>query len=103
MGRKASKSGSRTAWRRRDLKREAFVTVAGARNKTFQVRPSVIDDSAIAAYIGGQCHALALALHKATGWPIIACEGEELNDDELTDEEEFEIWHFVVQVPDGRY
>lgn len=34
--------------------------------------PGVIDDAAIEAFSYGHCHVLALALHEATGWPLVA-------------------------------
>lgn len=37
-----------------------------------RIKPGVIDDDAQYVYKNGQCIALALALNKLTGWPIIA-------------------------------
>lgn len=36
------------------------------------IRAGIVDDEALRAFTTGQCHAFALAMHEATGWPIIA-------------------------------
>lgn len=41
----------------------------------------------------GQCHALALALHERTGWPVWALRSPGRNGHDV---------HFVVRAPDGR-
>jgi hypothetical protein len=51
----------------------------------------VIDDDAVRAFTQGQCHALALALHERTGWPIRQLENDE-----------GEPFHLYVETPDGR-
>jgi hypothetical protein len=56
-----------------------------------QVTPGKIDANACEVYSFGQCHALALALHQETSYPIVACLSEEGNPD-----------HYAVQLPDGR-
>lgn len=48
----------------------ADVKLEGGRHRVHTVTPGVIDDRALAAFLQGQCHALALALHEETGWPI---------------------------------
>ncbi len=55
------------------------------------VTPGVLDERAFAAFTEGQCHALALALNEQTGWTIVGVEDEELD-----------IMHFCVRMPDGR-
>lgn len=35
------------------------------------VRPGTVDDAAVYAYKNGQCIALALAINRRTGWPIV--------------------------------
>lgn len=37
----------------------------------------IIDEHASEAFTHGQCHALAIALHDRTGWPIIGVGGDE--------------------------
>jgi len=54
-------------------------------------RPESSTGEHVRAYTSGQCHALSLALHEATGWPIVGAEDEELD-----------ICHFFVRTPDGR-
>lgn len=66
------------------------VVLAGADGLSIKVSPGVLDESSRLAYTQGQCHALALALHEATGWPIIGAEDEELD-----------VCHFFVRTPDG--
>jgi hypothetical protein len=67
------------------------VVVAGSDGCSYELEPGVLDERAEAAFLHGQCHALALALHERTGWPIIGVEDEELD-----------ICHFHVQTPCGR-
>ncbi len=68
------------------------VLLHGSEGSTYTVTPGVIDDEARSAYISGQCHALALALHEATGWQIWGSE-----------DEEFDIVHVAVRDPQGRF
>jgi len=49
------------------------------------------------AFTRGHCHALAVALHEATGWPIY----EAYYDGHLPDPDEAG-GHFAVKCPDGR-
>lgn len=67
------------------------MSVAGAEHRTFHLAPGVLDEPARACLLQGQCHALALALHEQTGWPIRA----------VVDEQD-DIRHLVVEAPDGR-
>jgi hypothetical protein len=70
-------------------RREVFL--AGVEGRRWPVEPGVLDERARAAFLHGQCHALALAVHEVTGWPIVGAEDESLD-----------ICHFLVRVPDGR-
>lgn len=63
----------------------------GSDGTRFAVVPGALDERAREAFTRGHCHSLALALHEATGWPIVGAEDEEL-----------EICHFFVRTPDGR-
>lgn len=57
----------------------------------WQLTPGSITPAAIEAFTRGACAGLAIALHDATGWPIIEvghCDGLPL--------------HFMVRYPDGR-
>ena len=49
----------------------------------------VIDDAAITVFSQGQCHSLALAIHKLTGWRIIGAGGPDPNSP----------WHCLVYHP----
>lgn len=53
--------------------------------------PGVIDDAARAMYLRGQDHALALALHETTDWPIVRGSHPAAEHD-----------HFAVVRPDGQ-
>lgn len=39
---------------------------------TYTLTPGVLDGAAEGAFMGGACGALALVLHEATGWPLVA-------------------------------
>lgn len=56
----------------------------------------VIDDAALEAFHYGYCHVLALELHKATGWPLIAIwyHGNTHDDDFVPE-------HVAVKHPEG--
>ncbi len=56
----------------------------------WRVIPGVIDKTAVRAFKYGACGGLAIALHDATGWPIIAIECGGLN------------LHYMVRDPAGR-
>lgn len=67
------------------------VRVEGGGRESFTLTPGLIDGMAVGAFAQGQCHALALALHERTGWPVIVLEDDEAD-----------AIHFAVQTPDGR-
>lgn len=69
---------------------QAPVKVEVFEQQAMLVTPGVIDAAAHAAFSSGQCHALAVALHDQTGWPLRAIE------DDDTD-----IVHVYVETPDG--
>lgn len=52
----------------------------------------LLHDLVKSIYLDGECYALAIALHRALGWPIIG----------LMDKHDI-IRHAVVKTPDGRY
>jgi hypothetical protein len=52
----------------------------------------ILDERAVQVFTGGQCHAMAVALNRRHGWPIYAIENEE----------DYDISHFCVELPDGR-
>jgi hypothetical protein len=54
----------------------------------------VVDGRAREAFTTGQCHALALALHQATGWDLLAAG--------VAGRAECCPAHWAVRVPDGR-
>ena len=64
--------------------------VFGADGICWRLRPGVFDDDAQEACLWGQCHALALALHESSGWPLVAVY------------EDDDIIHVAVKIPDGR-
>lgn len=35
------------------------------------VQPGLLDHEAVHCFTNGQCHALALAIHQRTGWPLV--------------------------------
>ena len=76
------------------------VRVAGANGAEFHVRPGVFDMEALAAFTGGQCHALALALHERTGWPIVGLYRDSEDGGELVCPAN--LSHLLVQRPDGQ-
>ena len=65
------------------------------RHGAVEVIPGVIDDTARFAFTSGHCHALALAIHQHTGWPMLAMSGRFSAYRDLR--------HVVVQMPDGRW
>ncbi|WP_413102245.1 hypothetical protein [Streptomyces sp. Inha503] len=56
-----------------------------------QVTPGAIDKTATHAFMNGCCGGLAIALHDATGWPIIAAT---VNNGLAL--------HYMVRTPDGQ-
>lgn len=62
------------------------------------VRMDVIDDETVEIYRRGQCLALAIETHRATGWPIVGWLQRDMGDIE-----EYDLpIHFWVRSPDGR-
>lgn len=39
--------------------------------QSVECTPGVVDDASLEAFHYGYCHILALALHEATGWPLV--------------------------------
>ena len=56
----------------------------------FLLERGVLDERALAAFVGGQCHGLALAIHQRTDWPLVAVNNEK-----------DECIHICVRRPDG--
>jgi hypothetical protein len=48
------------------------VQLRGPSNIMFILETGKLDDRARLAFGAGQCHGLALALHRRTGWPMVA-------------------------------
>lgn len=65
------------------------------RHGSVEITPGVIDDAARFAFTAGHCHALALAIHEHTGWPMLAMSSKHSMRDILQ--------HVVVVMPDGRW
>lgn len=70
----------------------AQVPLPGSDGAIYPVTPGLIDADSRAAYLHGQCHALALALNETTGWDIWGSQDGELD-----------IVHVAVRAPDGRF
>lgn len=49
-----------------------MITLKGTHDRVFVLQRGVLDDRALLAFTGSQCHGLALAVHRRTGWPIVA-------------------------------
>lgn len=49
-----------------------MIELKAASDRSFVVEAGVLDQRAILAFVGGQCHGLALALHARTGFPLAA-------------------------------
>ena len=86
------------------------VEVVLAWQRTAVVTAGVVDAVAVDAYTNGQCHALAVALHHATGWPLVWVGPEECCYDidcaEYDDDEGWclcQIEHVGVLTPDGAF
>lgn len=72
------------------------------------VTVGVIDEAAVTAFRNGQCHALALAPHERTGWPIVASGPSECcYDEDCPDTNDSagvcdcQVQHLAVERPDG--
>lgn len=66
------------------------------------VAPGVVDEAARVAFSRGHCHAMALALHEATGWAVSAAMFDWDRDDPPIDDLFDVPGHFAVTSPDGR-
>jgi hypothetical protein len=66
------------------------VRLQGPSNIVFVLEEGTLDDRALLVFTGGQCHALALALQRRTGWPLVA-----------VDETTGVCVHICVRRPDG--
>ncbi len=49
-----------------------MIELRGPSSEVFLVDEGKLDERAWLAFIYGQCHGLALALHNRTGWPLVA-------------------------------
>lgn len=67
------------------------VEVPGTEHRIYRLRPGVLDETAVACFSQGQCHALAMALHEETGWPLVV----------VADWLE-QVDHVAVRTPEGR-
>jgi hypothetical protein len=66
----------------------------------FALTPGVIDNAARHAFKYGACGALAIALHDATGWPIVAVtDAENVHDGQAGGGS---AMHWAVRRPDGK-
>lgn len=61
-------------------------------SEQFELTPGVIDETAEHVFTRGQCHALALAIHDETGWPIVGIAGDGNH----------HPGHCAIERPDGR-
>lgn len=62
-----------------------------------EVKAGVIDQQAVRVFTSGQCHALALEIHKRTGWELYgAFTEEELETGDTPG-------HTLVKAPDGEF
>jgi hypothetical protein len=84
------------------------VTFPGTDGATFTVTTGVLDKRARAAFIQGQCHAMARALSGVTGWPMAMVIADEcVYDPDLCDDSRDDevcacrLEHVVVVRPDG--
>ena len=60
-----------------------------------EITLGVLDESAEYVFSAGHCHALALAIHERTGWPLLAMSGRHSLRANLQ--------HMVVVMPDGKW
>jgi hypothetical protein len=51
---------------------EGVIELEAASDRIFIVEPGVLDERAVLAFVGGQCHGLALALRARVGFPLAA-------------------------------
>lgn len=50
----------------------AQVRLLGTHSRIFVLRAGSLDDAALLAFTDSQCHGLALAIQRRTGWPLVA-------------------------------
>jgi hypothetical protein len=50
----------------------AQVRLEGTHSRIFVLEAGSLDDAALLAFTGSQCHGLALAIQQKTGWPLVA-------------------------------
>jgi hypothetical protein len=67
------------------------IKVRGAEDRVFVLEEGKLDHAALTAFVGGQCHGLALAIHEETGWPLIG-----------VDDSDGMCEHICVRREDGR-
>jgi hypothetical protein len=87
------------------------LTVPGTGSRSFLIEPGRRDEQAVTAFTNGQCHALAFALHEATGYPLFLLMEPGCNLDPycrpvFSDDRDgccCEIIHVAVMTPDGRW
>ncbi len=48
------------------------IALEGTHNRIFLLEKGILDDRALLAFTGSQCHALGLAMHLRTCWPLVA-------------------------------
>ncbi|MBG7704860.1 hypothetical protein HCJ76_44065 [Streptomyces sp. MC1] len=87
-----------------------MVTVPGANGATYTVTTGELNPAAIKAFASGQCHALARALSRVTGWPMAVLISDECvyDGDQCTYADDAysglcscRFQHVVVERPDG--
>lgn len=92
MGRANNRNMAHGAVPRRGAEAAAEkLTVIGSEHRAWRVTPGVIDADAVHAFTSGQCHALALALHERTGWPL-----------RWLEDDEGDPLHCFVETPEGK-
>ena len=68
-----------------------MIELRGPSNEVFLLEKGELDQRAWLAFIYGQCHGLALAVHRRTGWPLVAV----VDHDGVCE-------HICVRRPDGQ-
>lgn len=59
------------------MRLRGVIHLPGPSELMFRLEPGVLDRRAMLAFSTGQCHGLALALHRRTGWPLVAVDDRE--------------------------
>jgi hypothetical protein len=49
-----------------------MIALEGTHGRIFLLEKGILDDRALLAFTGSQCHGLALAMHRRTAWPMVA-------------------------------